>query len=336
VASSRPTVLFPNRPVAPARSLARRGGIALAVVVIVALITLLDRKGYRDANGDGISVLDAIYYSTVTVTTTGYGDIVPASRLARAMTAFIVTPLRIVFLIVLVGTTLAVLTERFKQGYAESRWRRKVKDHTIVAGYGTRGRGAVDSLLASGLPLSQIVIIDSDSRVAQEARANGLAAVVGDATRTAVLHEAMVDNARAVIVTCSGDDTATLVTLTTRELSPAATIVAAAQETENAHLLRQSGASTVIVSSESSGRLLGLATSQPRAVGVLEDLIVAGEGLQLVERQAGPDEIGRAPVARPGELPITIVRDGRAISFADDGYREVHAGDVVVSLHSEG
>jgi voltage-gated potassium channel len=334
VASTRPTVLFPNRPVAPQRSLARRVCIALAVVVIVALITLLDRKGYRDANGDGISVLDAIYYSTVTVTTTGYGDIVPSSRLARAMTAFIVTPLRVVFLIVLVGTTIAVLTERFKQGYAESRWRKKVKDHTIVAGYGMRGRGAVDSLLASGVPLSQIVVIEHDGRAVEDARASGLTVVLGDATRTAVLNEAMVGHARAVIVTCGGDDTATLVTLTTRELSPAATIVAAAHETENAHLLRQSGASTVIVSSESSGRLLGLATSQPRAVGVLEDLIVAGEGLQLIERLARPDEIGRAPVARPGELPITIVRDGHAISFADAGYGEVRAGDVVVSLQS--
>jgi voltage-gated potassium channel len=320
--------------VAPQRSLARRAGIAVAVVVIVALITLLDRKGYRDANGDGISVLDAIYYSTVTVTTTGYGDIVPASNLARAMTAFIVTPLRVVFLIVLVGTTIAVLTERFKQSYAESRWRRKVNDHTIVAGFGTRGRGAVDSLLANGLPRSQIVVIETDGRAAEHARANGLTVVLGDATRTAVLNEAMIGNARAVIVTCGKDDTATLVTLTTRELSPAATIVAAAQETENAHLLRQSGASTVIVSSESSGRLLGLATSQPRAVGVLEDLIAAGEGLQLVERLATPDEIGRAPVARPGELPITIVRDGQVISFADRGYGDVRGGDVVVSLQS--
>ena len=65
------------------------------------------------------------------------------------------------------------------------------------------------------------------------------------------------------------DDTSTLVTLTARELSATATIVASVREAENAHLLHQSGADSVIVSSEAAGRLLGLATDQPNAVGVI-------------------------------------------------------------------
>ena len=48
--------------------------------------------------------------------------------------------------------------------------------------------------------------------------------------------------AAAVIVTCNRDDTATLITLTARELNPDATIVAAVKDSENAHLLRESGA----------------------------------------------------------------------------------------------
>ena len=73
----------------------------------------------------------------------------------------------------------------------------------------------------------------------------------------------MVAVAAAVIVTCNRDDTATLITLTARELNPDATIVAAVKDSENAHLLRESGAQGVVISSESAGRLLGLATVQP-------------------------------------------------------------------------
>ena len=139
--------------------------------MFIALITYVGRDGYSDAAGGGITFLDAIYYSTVTVTTTGYGDIAPVTPAARAWTAFVVTPLRVLFLIVLVGTTLELLTERFRTARAVNRWRRQVKDHVIVTGYGTKGRGAVDSLLATGTPLERIVVVDLASDAVEDARA---------------------------------------------------------------------------------------------------------------------------------------------------------------------
>jgi voltage-gated potassium channel len=335
VRAAPPSLLFPRHAVTPIRSLLRRAGIAVAIVLFIAVITWVGRSGYVDANGDGISVLDAIYYSTVTVTTTGYGDIYPSSPAARAWTAFAVTPLRILFLIVLVGTTLAVLTERFREAVAQNRWRRRVNDHIIIAGYGTKGRGAADSLLATGAAKDHIVVIDVLAVVIEEARSRGFTGVLGDATRTAALTEALVERAASVIVTCHRDDTATLVTLTARELNPAVRIVAAVKESENAHLLRESGATTVVVSAEASGRLLGLATRQPRAVEVLEDLIVAGEGLELVERPAVPAEVGGPVQAALGQLPVAIVRGGERIAFDDERCRVVQEGDVVVSLTRE-
>jgi voltage-gated potassium channel len=318
--------------VTPILSLTRRIGLAVGIVLFIALITWLGRDGYSDAAGGGLSFLDAVYYSTVTVTTTGYGDIAPISPSARAWTAFAVTPLRILFLIVLVGTTLELLTERFRSALAENRWRRRVKDHAIVTGYGTKGRGAVDSLLATGMPAANIVVVDLASDAVEDARAQGLTAVLGDATRTAVLREAMATMAAAFIVTCNRDDTATLITLTARELNPTATIVSAVKDSENAHLLRESGARTVVISSESAGRLLGMATVQPRAVEVLEDLIVAGQGLEIAERPVAAGEIGGPVKAARGELPLAIVRGGERIAFDDDRCRSLQPDDVVVSV----
>jgi voltage-gated potassium channel len=59
-----------------------------------------------------VGLLDAFYCSTVSVTTTGYGDVIPVTERARLLTTLLVTPARILFRIILVGTTLEVLAER--------------------------------------------------------------------------------------------------------------------------------------------------------------------------------------------------------------------------------
>src|SRR5262249_25571684 len=150
--------------------------IAVGIIVVIALLTWLGRDGYSDADGTPISLLDAVYYATITATTTGYGDIVPTGAAARAITAFVVTPLLILFLIVLVGTTLELLTERFRQGRAESSWRSRVSEHTIVVGYGTVGRGAVDALVANGTARDDVDVVD---RIAEAVTAAGEAGLVG-------------------------------------------------------------------------------------------------------------------------------------------------------------
>ncbi|MGH9134685.1 MAG: potassium channel family protein [Ilumatobacteraceae bacterium] len=329
-------ILFPSRAADPLRSLAMRVGVAVGLLLVVALITWVGRDGYRDADGDPVTLLDAIYYASVSVTTTGYGDITPISPGSRALTAFLVTPARVLFLIVLVGTTIEVLTERFREALAVSRWRKHVTNHVIVVGYGTKGRGAVQTLIDGGtVDRAELVVIDAGGDAVEEARAAGLTAIHGDATRTSVLRQARASEARTVIVTTHRDDTATLVTLTARELSPTAVIVAAVRETENAHLLSQSGANTVIVSAEAAGRLLGLATEEPRAVAVIEDLLVAGRGLRLTERPATASEHGGPPGVVDGCLPVAVVRDGVRIAFDEDGFDRIQPGDIIIGLVSE-
>ena len=281
-----------------------------------------------------LTFLDCVYYSTVTVTSTGYGDIAPISQGARTVTAFVVTPLRVLFLVVLVGTTLSLLTERYRQVRTAAHWRRTVKDHIIVAGYGTTGRGAVETLLAdAGDEPHQIVVIDQRTEAVTLATSAGLTGIVADATHTSAWAQLRVDVARSVIVTCSRDDTTTLVALTVRELNPTIPISATIAQSENAHLVRQSGATSVIVAAEAAGRLVGLATATPGAVSVLEDLLAAGTGLDLIERAVDADEVGGPPDAsRGGGVPIALLRKGARISFDEAGFGRVEAGDIVISI----
>ena len=189
-----------------------------------------------------MDLLDAFYYSTVTITTTGYGDVRPVTDEARLVTTILVTPARIIFLIILVGTTLEILAERSRYVYRVARWRRHLRDHTIICGYGTKGQAAVRTLVGRGTKPSAIVVIDEHAGARARATADGLGAIGGSAAAQDVLEEAGIREARTVIVAVDRDDSAVLATLTARELNAEATIVASVREEENVHLLHQSGA----------------------------------------------------------------------------------------------
>jgi voltage-gated potassium channel len=269
----------------------------------------------------------------VSITTTGYGDIVPVSDGARLMTTVVVTPARVLFLIILVGTTLELLAERYRESYRLRRWRSSVRDHVIVCGYGVKGRAAIEHIRGQGVDAREIVVIDDSPGTIARANADGYAGVLGDATHSGTLREAGIHEARAVVVAPTRDDTAVLITLTARELAPRVFIAAAAREAENAHLLRQGGADSVISSSDAAGRLLGLATHSPRIVNIVEDLLSAGEGLDIIERPIERDEVETsAPARNRGELLVAVVRGGELIRFDDPRAARLHAGDRLVCL----
>lgn len=301
-------IRMPARGLSPVRAIGVRLVIALLALAITVVVVYLGRDGYRDVNEDGISLLDAIYYATVSLSTTGYGDITPATDSARLINILVVTPLRLLFLIVLVGTTLELLTERSRHAFKVQRWRVRVRDHVVLIGYGTKGAAAVDTMLGDGTDPGKIVVVDVNPERLRLAGARGLVTVSGSGTRSEVLRTAGVQRAASIVVATNRDDTAVLVTLTARELAPRqATIVSAVRETENVHLVRQSGANSVVVSSETAGRLLGMATSTPSVVNVIEDLLTPDIGFAIAERPVETSEVGGSP-RHLSDIVLGVVR----------------------------
>ncbi|TNC23235.1 potassium channel family protein [Amycolatopsis alkalitolerans] len=318
---------MPEPSISPLRSIGRRVLGALIALVATVVIVYVGRGGYHDTNGDGISLLDAFYYSTVSLSTTGYGDITPVSAAARLVNVLIITPLRVLFLIVLVGTTLEVLTERSRQAFRIQKWRSKVRDHVVVVGFGTKGRASVKTLLGDeNVEPNRIVVVDTDQQALDGATALGLVTVHGSATRSDVLRVAGVQRARAVVIATNRDDSAVLATLTARELAPKAHIVASVREAENVHLLKQSGANQVVVSSETAGRLLGMATSTPVVVDMVEDLLTPESGLAIADRAVEPSEEGGSP-RHLSDIVLGVVRDGQLFRVDSPQVDAIEPGD---------
>jgi len=308
------TILLSRRKPNPVRSIGIRVAVALSVLAAVVAVVYFDRDGYTDSADGTIDLLDALYYATVTLSTTGYGDISPVTDSARLLNVVLITPLRILFLIVVVGSTFEALTFRSREEWRKDRWEKSVENHIVVIGYGVKGRSAVKTLLANGVPRSRVVVVDPVQANVAEANEDGLVGVVGDATRSDVLRRAKVDHAEKVVVSPERDDTAVLVTLTSRSMNPDATIIVSVREEENAGIMRHSGADSVITSSDSVGRLLGMAAVSPMLSGVLEDLLSSGVGLEVAERRVLPREEGQTPWQLQ-EPVLAVVRDNEVVPY---------------------
>lgn len=305
--SPQGSIRFADRHRHPLRVVGYRMLAAIVLVVLISFVVYLGRAGYVDAAGGGVTFLDALYYSTVSVTTTGYGDIVPVTRTARLVTILVVTPMRVAFLVLVVSTTVEVLATSSRYLIRVQRWRRTVKDHYVICGYGTKGRSAASSLRSQGISHEQIVVVELNPVAAEDANRDGHTVVVGDCTRESVLRRAHVERAKGAVVAVDRDDTAVLATLTIRLLNSESRLVAAVREEENSKILRRGGASVVITSDEATGRLLGLAIDSPYQAALIEDLLLVGQGIDLVEKEPAEHHLG-APAP---DGSVAVIRNGR-------------------------
>lgn len=322
-------VRLPEPQISPWWALGRRLLLAVGLLVGMALVVYLDRDGYTDSVDGEVGLIDAFYYTTVSLSTTGYGDIAPITDNARLINALVVTPLRVAFLVLLIGTTLEVLATQGREMFRVARWRRRVDHHVVVIGYGTKGRSAVETLVSNGTDKESIVIVDPSPTAVGDAHEDGLAIVTGDATRREVLRRAGVEEARHVIITTDRDDSNVLATLTVRQLNPSTYIVAAVREQDNVPLMRQSGADSVVTSSEAVGRLLGLSSLSPTLGAVMEDLLTYGDGLEVAERDLLVPEVGKQPQQLPDQV-IAVVRDEKVHRYFDPVVTQLARGDRLI------
>lgn len=326
---------IPGSHIGPAQAISRRVAIALLALLVAVITVYIGRDGYVDVRHDRLSFLDCLYFATVSLTTTGYGDVTPYSESARLINILVITPLRILFLVVLVGTTLHVLTEQSRQAWKIQRWRSKVRNHTVVVGYGTKGKTAVAAMLGDDAGRGDVAVVDTDPSALEHASAAQLVTVRGDGTRSDVLRLAGAQHASSIIVATGRDDTAVLVTLTAREIAPKAKIIASIQEAENQHLLQQSGADSVVVSSETAGRLLGLATTTPTVVEMIEDLLTPEAGFAIAEREVEQTEVGGSP-RHLRDIVLGVVRDGRLLRVDEPEADAIEATDRLLYIRSVG
>jgi voltage-gated potassium channel len=274
-----------------------------------------------------------IYFSLITITTVGYGDIVPVSTAARLLDSFVVTPIRVFVWLLFLGTAYQLIIQRYQEGQRMAKVQAHLDQHLIVCGYGNTGRAAVKELLAKGMDPRQVVVIDFREDRAREAVEKKVISLQGDAAKKTVLKDVMLDRAKAVIIATGRDDTNVLITLTVRHLNPMVRIIVSAKEEENVTLFRQGGADVILSPSTFGGYALAAAVDQLYLVKYLEDLLTAGGRVNLIERPVLPEEIGKGPEFLKPNLLLRVHRGDKLLSLWDlQKGQMLERGDILVVL----
>lgn len=158
--------------------------LALGLIGIALAGHWFDRDGFRDDVDGAISFADVLYFTMITVTNVGYGDIVPVTQQARLFDTFVVTPVRLFVWLIFLGTAYNFVLKRVWGKWRMKIIQRHLYGHVVVAGYGTSGSEAVSELVRRGADPKTIVVIESNRAALRAARECGATVMEGDATRT--------------------------------------------------------------------------------------------------------------------------------------------------------
>lgn len=194
--------------------------------------------------------VDAIYYTFVTYSTVGYGDITPQTTNARI---FVVTMIIVgigafaTIVTVLLGP---MMTRRLRKVFMMVENLSHLQRHAVICGVNYMTLQIANDLKSRGV---EVLFIDTDTALLNTVDQAGFEILQGDAADLQVLQYARLNHANYLI--CGDDDDATniLVTMTARRLLNAARgkhkakIIAKIDKPDNVVNATQSGADETIV-----------------------------------------------------------------------------------------
>jgi voltage-gated potassium channel len=268
----------------------------------------------------------------ISATTTGYGDIVPVTERTRLFDALVATPIRILFLLVFIGSAYLFVARRTWENFIMRRIQRTLRDHVVVVGYGTKNSRAVQEMIDLGAEPDSIVVIDNNEDRLQIAKAVGCTVLKADATRDSTLRAVHVDRAKLVIISAGRDDTSILVCLTTRHLAPEVRISLAVNQQDNEVPARRAGADVVVNPLDFAGLLLATTHSGHHIADYLADLATKNGRVRLVERDVLPEEIGSSLKEIADGLGLRIIRDGTPYGFWRPQVQKLEPGDIIMAI----
>ena len=308
--------------------------LAVACLLVGLAFSLLwfDRDGLRD-NVDGhLSFADVVYFTMITVSTVGYGDIIPVSERARLIDAFLITPIRIFLWLIFLGTAAEFLIKHRWEDWRMRQIQRTLHDHIVLAGFGRSGQKALEELLAAGTEVRRIVVVDDDAERIELAKAAGVAAIRGDATRDEVQKAVQLERASSLIVSCGRDDTSILTVLTARYLAPDVRIAVAIRNHDNEAVAQRAGANIVVNPVSFTGVLLASTSHGQHIAEYLTDLATTEGRIRLREREVTQSEVGQLLKDVSGGRALRLYRGSQVLCSDDAEPSRIEPGDMIVEI----
>jgi voltage-gated potassium channel len=309
-----------------------------AALVALAIVTAIGAVGYVVL--EGLSVGQAAYLSIITLTTVGYGDVVPHTPGGRLFTAFlVVTGLGIVFYLATVVAEI-VIEGHLRDLLGRNAMQRRIDElraHVIVCGYGRFGRVVANELRQQNG--AAVVVIDADPAREDELKAAGILYVIGSALADDVLERAGIRRAKAIVIATPSDPDNVFITLSAREKSEAIRIHARGETEAGLRRLELAGAHQALSAYHSGGIRMAASILRPSVVDFLELSLpghhedVAPEEMRVAD---GSRLVGHTIADVEGEWPrlrvVGLRRGSEALRVVPDPPTPLGADDLLIVI----
>lgn len=322
-------------PVLPKDSLIYRLRFAIVLFILTILAGVLGYMLLLD-----LKPMEALYFTIVTLTTVGYGDIVPKSASAEIFTVLFILGGLLIALYsssVLIGSIVEGEVQGAMMRRRDLRRIQKMKEHTIICGFGRIGRDLAQSFAREKVPF---VVIENAEASFVEGEQRGYTMLRGDATLDETLQQAGIDQARNVLPVLASDADNLFIVISARQLNPRLHIVARATDEAAGHKMKRAGADQVIRPLHLGAQHLAQAILRPAVMDfmflsgrssdenyALEEIAVMG-GSDLADHSLGT--LGREILK--GIIVVGIKRAQGDLVFNPRGDTTVHEGDKLVAI----
>ena len=298
---------------------------SLTTAQIASLSALAGAQAYGTAGAfalrddfDGVStLLDAFYFSLVTGSTVGYGDVTPTSPVGKlfALSVLLVTVSSFAVVLGVVFTPLIEARLSKALGHMTQEQLDILDDHVLVLGYGDLTEPILEELEAK----SDVLVIVPDEERARRLSERDYTVLTDDPSDEGALRRGRVEDALAAVTATSNDAEDALAILTARQLNPELTIVAAATQRENVNKLKRAGADTVISPAVLGAHFLAESALGGEGAEAIERRILGTEGLDAAADAVNADVDADAGAADGGHVGDRATTDEPEAGSGDDG-----------------
>jgi len=317
--------------------IASRYRVIIQATAVGTVVLVVGTFGYMAI--EKMSFFDALYMTTITVTTIGFREVAPLSPEGRVFTmvmAFIGIGVILMIASELAHAVIDADIRRFLGQRRDWTMIKRLHDHIVVCGHGRMGGAVVDVLRDRRVPF---VVVEADQARCNALEDQKIHVINGDATRERVLKAARVDHATTFIA-CLADDAHNVFTiLLARQLNPDIVIIARAVEEGSEKRLELAGADRVINPYRMGGMRLAFTALKPTVMDFIEaSLTGTSVELELAEikvhhsSELAGKTLAGADVRRRFGIIVVALKRGNQSTFNPGPDEQIEAGDVLVTL----
>ena len=258
----------------------------LTLLLLIAFITFIGGAviyvfEYK-VNPNIKSFFDAFYWSLITISTVGYGDISPVTDQGRVLTMFL-----ILSGIAFISFTTSIIASAFTEKLQEMKINRienearKLKEFYLICGYSKLTELVVTKLKANN---EKFIVIDSNDEHIEKAVNDGFLALKEDITKNEVLELFNFKNVKDILILTEDDIINTFLTLSLHSYSPTTRIISVANNQINEDKIKKAGANFILNPTETTALFIREYIGSPVSFEIITD-IFSEDG------QNGVDEI---------------------------------------------